>query len=77
METSGMAASWAKVGAVAAAALLSWSATDAQSGKPADDLKSACARLAGQTVPPVSIGFPSRAATLASATLTPAAVQAG
>jgi hypothetical protein len=75
MRTSGVAASWAKVGAVAAAALLSCATTHAQSGKSADDLKSACARLAGQTVPPASIGLPSGAAALVSALFMPAAVQ--
>jgi feruloyl esterase len=62
------------LGASAAAVILISTSGHAQSNKPAtEELKSTCPRLAGYTLPPSSIGLPSGAATLTSATYTPAA----
>jgi hypothetical protein len=61
------------IGAAAVAFLLAGTHANAQSAKPtADELKSACPQLAGQSIPASSIGLPSGAVTLASAVFTAA-----
>ena len=64
------------LGASAVAVVLISGAGHAQSNKPTtEEFKSTCPRLAGYTLPPPSIGLPSGAATLTSATYTPASLE--
>ena len=66
------------VGAAAVAFLLAATHANAQSAKPtADELKSACPQLAGQSIPASSIGLASGAVTLASAAFTAATLGSG